>query len=532
MQHRVVRLAAEFLEGSAARSPDKVALVAGATRLTYGALESQANRVGRCLRALGVARGDRVLIQGDNQLDTAAALFGALKADAVFSVVNPQVKADKLAYILRDSGATALVAEANAAPTWIDACQRLAAAGQGPRAVLVLGTQPEAIARAVAQAREAGLPQVFPLAEAAAAESEAPPPRRGIDTDTAAIIYTSGSTGEPKGAMLSHRNVEFASWSVTTLLENTPDDVILGVVPVSFNYGLYQLVMSVRLGARLVLERSFAFPVQVLQRCAAEGVTGFPGVPTMFATLGTLGEVPVGSLEAIRYVTSTAAALLPKHVEAIGRWFPEARVYAMYGLTECKRVSWLPPADLHRKPGSVGVPIPGTEFWVVDAEGNRLGPDTPGELVVRGSHIMQGYLNKPEITARYLRPGPTPHEVVFYTGDLCRIDPEGYLHFIARMDEVIKTRGEKVAPREVEDALERIEGVREVAVIGVEDPILGMAVKAFLVMADGYQGRYTAREVQVRVGQMLENYMVPKVVEFVEALPKTEMGKIMKKGLR
>jgi len=531
MQHRVVRCVAEFLEGSAARFPDKVALVAGSTRLTYAALESQANRVGHCLRALGVARGDRVLIQGDNQLDTAAALFGTLKADAVFSVVNPQVKADKLAYMLRDSGAAALVAEANVAATWIDACLRLAASGLGPRAVLVLGTQPEAVARAVAQARAAGLVQVSALAEAAAAESDAVPARRGIDTDTAAIIYTSGSTGEPKGAMLSHRNVEFASWSVTTLLENTADDVILGVVPVSFNYGLYQLLMSVRLGARLVMERSFAFPVQILQRCAAEGVTGFPGVPTMFATLGTLGDVPVGSLASMRYVTSTAAALLPKHVDAIERWFPEAKVYAMYGLTECKRVSWLPPADVRRKPTSVGLPIPGTEFWVVDTEGNRLGPDTPGELVVRGSHIMQGYLNKPEITARYLRPGPTPHEVVFYTGDLCSIDAEGYLHFVARMDEVIKTRGEKVAPREVEDALERIEGVREVAVIGIDDAILGKAVKAFLVMADGYVGRYTARDIQMRAGQMLENYMVPKVVEFVDALPKTEMGKIMKKGL-
>lgn len=532
MQHRVVRLAAEFLEGSAARFPEKVALVAGPARLTYAGLEARANRVGHALRGLGVARGDRVLIQGDNQLDTAAALFGTLKADAVFSVVNPQVKADKLAYILRDSGAAVLVAEANVSATWIDACLRLAAEGVGPRAVLALGTQPEAVVRAVAQARDAGLPQVFSLAEVAEAAPEHAPPRRGVDTDTAAIIYTSGSTGQPKGAMLSHRNMEFASWSVTTLLENTPDDVILGVVPVSFNYGLYQLLMSVRLGARLVMERSFAFPVQVLQRCAAEGVTGFPGVPTMFATLGTLGEVDVGDLSAMRYVTSTAAALLPKHIDAIARWFPRAKPYAMYGLTECKRVSWLPPADLHRKPGSVGIPIPGTEFWVVDAEGNRVGPDVEGELVVRGSHIMQGYRNLPEVTARYLRPGPTPHEIVFYTGDLCRIDADGYLYFIARMDEVIKTRGEKVAPKEVEDALERIEGVRETAVIGIEDAILGHAVKAFLVMADGYQGRYTARDIQMRAGQMLENYMVPKVVEFVDALPKTEMGKIVKKGLR
>lgn len=159
----------------------------------------------------------------------------------------------------------------------------------------------------------------------------------------------------------------------------------------------------------------------------------------MFAMLGELRDVAPMDLSSVRYVTSTAAPMLPRHVEAIRRWFPNAKIYSMYGLTECKRVSWLPPADIDRKPGCVGLPIPGTEFRVVDEEGHARGVDQPGELVVRGSHIMQGYWRKPEVTARYLRwPGPTPHEVEFYTGDLCRIDAEGHLYFIARMDEVIK----------------------------------------------------------------------------------------------
>ncbi|MBL8604367.1 MAG: AMP-binding protein [Myxococcales bacterium] len=527
------RLVAEFLEASASKAPDKIALVAGAERLSYADLDARANRLARALRARGVTRGERVLIQGDNQLDTAVALFATLKCDAIFSVVNPQVKADKLAYMLDDAGARALIAEANVAPTWLDAYARcVAKGGSALRSVMVLGTRPEAVARAVDAGRSAGLPEVVSL-DAAAAEQEARAlARHGIDLDTAAIIYTSGSTGEPKGAMLSHRNVDFASWSVTALLENTADEVILGVVPVSFNYGLYQLLMSVRLGARLVLERSFAFPVQILQRCAAEGVTGFPGVPTMFATLGALGEVPAAPLESVRYVTSTAASLLPKHVAAARRWFPAAKVFSMYGLTECKRVSYLPPAALDARVDSVGVPIPGTEFWVERPDGGRAGPDEAGELVVRGAHIMQGYWGKPELTAKFLRPGPTPGERVFYTGDLCRIDAEGYLYFIARLDEVIKTRGEKVAPREVEAALERIEGVRECAVIGVEDELLGTAVKAFLVLTDEAKGRYTARDVQLKAGAMLENYMVPKHIAFVDALPKTEMGKIVKKTLK
>lgn len=529
-----LRLVAEFLEESAQRGPERVAITLPRSSHTYGELDARASRLARALRSRGVRRGDRVVILGDNQVDVAVAIFGAVKADAVFCVINGQMKADKIAYILRDAEAAALIADAVSAAQWVDGCVQLRDARQldALRAVLVCGTNDELIARAVERARDERLPQVDALRDAEAAEPDGAPARRTIDVDLASIIYTSGSTGEPKGSMMSHRNMEFASWSVTTLLRNTPDDVVLGVVPLSFNYGLYQWLMTARVGMRLVMERGFTFPAQVLQRVAAERVTGFAGVPTMFALLGELKELPAVDLSSLRYVTSTAAALLPKHIDAIARWFPRAETFSMYGLTECKRVSWLPPADLARKPGSVGLPIPGTEFWVVDPDGRRLGPGEDGELVVRGSHVMMGYWRKPEATARYLRPGPLPQEVLFYTGDACRIDDEGYLYFIARMDEVIKTRGEKVAPREVEAALERIEGVRECAVIGVEDEVLGHAVKAFVVLSEEHRGRYTAKDITLRLGQMLEPYMVPKHVEFLDALPKTSMGKIMKKGLR
>ncbi len=515
---------AEFLEASAARTPAKTALLTGKLALNYATLDTWANRIAHALRERGVKRGDRVLIFGDNSPEVAASIFGVLKADAAFFVVNAQVKAEKLAYMIDDAAVAAVIADAALVTAWSDACQRSTA--RPP--VLVHGPQTP---RALDLAAKAGVAGAESLADLVATQPEEAPPRLSLDVDLAAIIYTSGSTGEPKGAMLTHRNVAFASWSVTTLLENTADDVILGVVPMAFNYGLYQWLMAVRLGATLVLERSFTFPVAVLQRCAETKVTGFPGVPTMFALLGELKDVPVQPMEHVRYVTSTAAALLPKHLDAIARWFPKAKVYSMYGLTECKRVSWLPPADLARKPGSVGIPIPGTEFWVIDADGARHDRSAEGELVVRGSHIMAGYWRKPEATARYLRPGPFHSEVLFHTGDHCRLDEEGYLYFIARLDEVIKTRGEKVAPREVEAALERLEGVRECAVIGVADDILGSAVKAFVVLSDEHRGRYTERDIALKLGQVLEAYMVPKHVEFRDALPKTAMGKIVKKGL-
>ncbi|MFO0645570.1 MAG: class I adenylate-forming enzyme family protein [Polyangiales bacterium] len=526
----VARTAPELLERSAGRAPDKVALIAQGRRVTYAELDARANRIAHALRSRGVRRGDRVVIFGDNSVDVAVCIWGVLKADAAFVVTSGQTRADKLAYVVSDCEAAAFIVDAVVTPHWVGAALKLGA--RCPPVLVMSGlSQPGGAERAVLAACEAGVSRCDALDVIEAEMPAAAPSRSALDLDLAMIIYTSGSTGDPKGAMLSHRNVEFASWSVTTLLENTADDVIFGAIPLSFNYGLYQWLMTVRLGATLVLERGFTFPMHALARAAAERVTGFAGVPTMFAMLAELRDVAPPDLASVRYVSSTAAQLLPRHHEAIARFFPNARTWSMYGLTECKRVSWLPPADLARKPDSVGIPIPGTEFWVIDREGNRLPIPAEGELVVRGSHVMQGYWRKPEATARYLKPGPTPCEQLLYTGDLCRIDDEGYLTFIARMDEVIKSRGEKVAPREVERALERIEGVRECAVIGVADEVLGAAVKAFIALDDAHKGRYTEREIIQRAGQWLESYMVPKYVVFVDALPRTDMGKITKKGL-
>jgi acyl-CoA synthetase (AMP-forming)/AMP-acid ligase II len=209
--------------------------------------------------------------------------------------------------------------------------------------------------------------------------------------------------------------------------------------------------------------------------------------------------------------------------------FPAARIYSMYGLTECKRCTYLPPEDLERKPTSVGIAIPNTELWIVDEEGRRLGPHQVGQLVIRGATVMKGYWEKPEATAKKLRPGPLPGEQVLYTGDYCRLDEEGYLYFVGRMDDVIKSRGEKVAPKEVEAVLFDIQGVKEAAVIGVPDEILGQAVKACVVLESGVN--MTAKEVQRHCQSRLESFMVPKHIQFMPELPKTDTGKIRKIGL-
>jgi amino acid adenylation domain-containing protein len=510
-----VPLLHDFLHEAASRLAAKVAIVSNGRSITYGELEAQSNALAHALRVRGVGRGDRVVTFADNSVEVAVAFFAALKADAVAVVVNPLTKREKLAYLLNDCRAAALVTDVHGASVARDAAPTTSFL----RCVVGTGALDGSAFRGYVEWGAA-------LADGRA---DVPPTRRNIDVDLAALIYTSGSTGDPKGVMLTHRNMIAAATSISTYLGMQEEDVVLDVLPLAFDYGLYQLIMSVRVGARLVLERSFAFPAQVLQQVVAEQVTFFPGVPTVFAILADM-DLSRWDLSRVRAVTNTAAALHRKHILALRRIFPSARLFSMYGLTECKRVSYVPPEELDRKIDSVGIPIPNTEFWIVDDDGRRLGPGQVGQLVVRGATVMRGYWEKPEETARKLRPGPLPGEQVLWTGDLCRIDEEGFLYFVARTDDIIKTRGEKVAPKEVEAALLAIEGVREAAVVGVEDEVLGQAVKAFAVLDDGFT--LTAKELQRQCQGRLESFMVPKYVEVVSALPRTDTGKIKKTGLR
>jgi acyl-coenzyme A synthetase/AMP-(fatty) acid ligase len=286
--------------------------------------------------------------------------------------------------------------------------------------------------------------------------------------------------------------------------------------------------MVFRFGGTLILEPSFSYPGRVLEILQREQVTGFPGVPTVFSILLNLDLTHV-DFSSLRYITNTAAALPTSHIEALRDRFPGVAIYSMYGMTESQRGLYLPPDQISVRPSSVGIPIPGTEAWIEDEEGIRVGPGVVGELVVRGSHVMRGYWGDEEATAQRFRPGPTVGEKVLHSGDLFRTDEDGFFYFVGRQDDIIKSRGEKVAPREVENVLYAFPGVTKAAVVGVDDAVLGKAIKAFLVIAGKAP---TAEHVVAHCRQHLEDYMVPHQIEFCESLPETTSGKIAKTGLR
>lgn len=515
--HGPVPLLQDYLIGSASRLADKVALVCMKHRVTYRELEERSNALANTLVQRGVSRGDRVVVFADNTVETVVSFWAVLKANAIISIVNPLTKADKLQYLIDDCRPAALITDAHLHRVWL-----APAHSKHLKSVIVSGKLDDE--------KWGRIPNAMHWEDALAqGESNGAPAKRNIDVDLAAIIYTSGSTGDPKGVMLTHRNMLAAATSVSSYLQVQEDDVILGVLPLAFDYGLYQMIMACREGAQLVLERSFAFPAQILELMVDEGVTAFPGVPTIFAILGGLKTLHEYDFSKIRYVTNTAAALPVKHILMLQSLFPHARIYSMYGLTECKRCTFLPPEDLARKPTSVGIAIPNTELWIVDEAGNRLGPDKVGQLVIRGATVMKGYWEKPEATAKKLKPGPVPGEQVLYTGDYCKLDSEGYLYFVGRMDDIIKCRGEKVAPKEVEAVLFNITGVKEAAVIGVPDELLGQAVKAFVVLEPG--AKLSEKDILRACQEKLENFMVPKYVALLPELPKTDTGKIKKTGL-
>lgn len=508
------RLVQDALFESARLTGGKEALVAEGARITFADLLDRALRAARAFQDRGLGPGDRAMVFMDNGIDAVAAIYGAWIAGGVAVIVNPQTRASKLAYLLADSGARILATQASLERAFGPALADLDPTVLPP-ALLVAGVGPGAGAVSLEEALRTVQPD--------------PADPGTVATDLAALIYTSGSTGQPKGVMVTHQNITFTLGSLLEYLRLGPDARILNVLPLAFDYGLYQLLMAVRLGGTLVLEPGFEYPALVERRLVEEAVTVFPGVPTIFTTLLARAGGREAAFPSVRTVTNTAAALAPGLVPGLRRLFPHALIFRMYGLTECKRVCYLEPEELAARPESVGKAIPGTQAFLLDPEGRPVAPGETGILHVRGPHVMVGYWNQPGKTAEMLREGRHPGDRVLCTHDLFRIDEDGYLYFVGRSDDIIKSRGEKVSPVEVENVLHGIEGIRDAAVVGVPDPVLGEAVRAFVSLAPG--ARLTEREIRRACQARLEAFMVPREVVVLPDLPRTDTGKVRKLDL-
>ncbi|OAI51424.1 AMP-dependent synthetase [Planctomycetaceae bacterium SCGC AG-212-F19] len=495
--------------------PDKVAVIDGDHRMTYGQLVGAMHQLARLLEMRQVRRGDRVVILLDNSAYAAAAIFGVLAAGAVFSTVHPSIKPGKLAFLLNSLRASAIITSKRFLCVVEEAFQK----AESAHTVLVADL-PECDQT----------PAYLAWREALVGIPASAPAHGGIALDLAYVMYTSGSTGIPKGVMMTHQSGVSGGESMNQYLGNTPTDVILSAIPLSFDYGLYQLFMTVLCGGTLVLEQSFTFPNVVLRTLANEKATGLPLVPTSIALLLQMKGLVPGKYPHLRFITTTAAPLPPAHSRRLQELFPTTRIFSNYGMTENIRGTFLPPEQLAIRPTSVGKAMPNSEAYIVDEQGHRLGAGEVGELVIRGPNLMRGYWENPEATAEVLRDGSFPWEKVLYTGDQFYADDEGYLYYVGRKDDIIKSRGEKVSPKEVEHVLCELQGVSEAVVVGIPDAIQGMSIKAVVVPRS--DACLTEQQVRNHCARHLEDYMVPRWVEFRSELPTTESGKVRRRDLQ
>ncbi len=488
-----------LLSSAAGRWPEAAAIADSRDAFSYRCLAGRSGRVSQALYDAGVARGDRVACYLDHGCDEAIAIFAITHAGGVFVPVNHQLYPEQLRHIVADSEAAVLL-------TTRERIGRL-----GP----VLPLCPS-------------LRRVLCMDDL---RGEAPFGRRSeaIESDLAAILYTSGSTGRPKGVMLSHRNLLAGSDIVSDYLGLSSGDRLLGILPLSFDYGLNQLLTMVASGGSYRFF-SFSLPNDIVDALRRHAITGLAGVPSLWALLArsSLGREPLPHL---RRITNSGGAMPTAVLAELRRRLPDVKVYLMYGLTEAFRSTFLPPEHLEQYPTSIGKAIPNTEIMVVAEDGTRCAPHEAGILVHRGPTVALGYWRRPEETAERFRALPVHDnggahtERIVYSGDLVRADGDGYLYFIGRKDAMIKSSGYRISPWEIEEVMYQSGVVREAAAIGVPDDMLGQRVKAFVVPLPSAPPD-VARHTIAFCGERMPPYMVPSIVELAESLPKTPTGKI------
>jgi acyl-CoA ligase (AMP-forming) (exosortase A-associated) len=511
-----------LLRESARRTPEKEALVHGEQRLTYREVARRTAGLATALRDIGLRRGDRVGIYLEASVPQVISIFGISQSDAVYVPINALLQPDQVMHIARDCGMKGLITT----PAKLSALSEVLPQVPTLEFVVVTGDR---------DAPGISLPS-YSFDEFCAAVPPALWREAGIDKDLAAILYTSGSTGKPKGVMLSHANVVAGSRIVSTYLGIGESERILAVLPFSFDAGMNQLMTAFEKGGTLVLI-NFTFAREIVSMLLKERITGLAGVPTLWSLLAQPNStLTKQALPDLRYITNTGGAMPQAVLKVLRQALPTTKIFLMYGLTEAFRSTYLPPEELDRRPTSMGKAIPDTEILVIDEQGQMCKPGEPGELVHRGPTVSLGYWNRPEDTARVLRPNPLlPSEMgdcekVCYSGDIVKMDEEGFLYFVGRRDTMIKSSGFRISPTEVEEVLFQSGNLRGAAVIGIPDEVLGQSVKAFVVPRDGDE--LDIETLQAFCASKIPRYMVPKTIEVISELPKTSSGKVDYPALR
>jgi acyl-CoA ligase (AMP-forming) (exosortase A-associated) len=499
------------------RTPRAPALACGAQRLDYAALAQAVSDAAQVVLDAGIGRAERVAVYLEKRVENVAACFGATAAGAVFVPVNPLLKPEQVAYILADCNVKILVTSS----------ERLRLLAQ------VLPGCPD-LHTVLVVAASGPLPQIAGVAVRAWENPVSDrAPHHVIDTDMAAILYTSGSTGNPKGVVLSHRNMVAGAASVATYLELEPADRVLAVLPLSFDYGISQLTSAFHAGACVVLI-NYLFPRDIVKAVADEAITGLAAVPPLWIQLAQLAWPAACTL---RYLTNSGGAMPLPTVAALRAALPDARLFLMYGLTEAFRSTYLPPSELDRRPDSMGHAIPNAEVLVVRPDGTLCDDDEPGELVHRGALVALGYWNDAARTAERFRPAPGQDpalplpEIAVWSGDTVRRDADGFLYFIGRGDDMIKVSGYRISPTEIEEALHAAQLVADVAAFGVPHPVLGQAV---VLLAVAHEGNAVTPALLLKECQRrLPAYMVPAHIDIrSDPFPRNPNGKIDRKLLR
>jgi acyl-CoA ligase (AMP-forming) (exosortase A-associated) len=499
---------------AAERASDAPAVKLRSDTTGYGSLAMQIEQFAAALVELGVGRLERVAIYLPKQLESVVGMFGAARAGCVFVPVNPLLKAPQVAHILRDCGVRALV-------TSPDRARDLAS---------VLADCPELRSLALTDGGETPEAPSHVTLHRWSALVGRPRALRAhpvIDSDMVSIFYTSGSTGKPKGVVLSHRNMVTGALSVAQYLRNVPEDRLLAVLPFSFDYGFSQLSTAFHAGACVAL-MDYLFPRDVVALAARERATGLAGVPPLWIQLAEL-DWPEEARASLRYITNSGGRMPVATLTKLRARLPRTKPYLMYGLTEAFRSTYLPPEEIDRRPDSIGKAIPNAEILVVRPDGTQCAPDEPGELVHRGGLVGLGYWNDPAKTAERFRPLPGQDaglvipEIAVWSGDTVRRDAEGFLYFVGRRDEMIKTSGYRVSPTEVEEAVYASGLVTDAVAVGVPHPTLGQSIVVVAAPAPGGAG--DSQQLIDECRKRLPLYMVPAHVEWREQLPRNPNGK-------